>query len=100
MAELEILYWRDIPAQVNARSGRNRVRRQLPERFQEAIDDAAMAGDLTGTDDYLEQWRKGAPAACGEDLAAEAEVAARRLEADYPDARLAALIAAAGREPG
>src|SRR3546814_6739846 len=66
-------------------------------RFEKAIDRAAMRAKLTGTDAYLEHWRRGAPAPCGEDLDAEAATAARRLESDYDDARLTALVAAGGQ---
>jgi len=68
MASLTILYWRDIPAQVIAKAGRKTAKRQLPERFEQAIDRAAMRAKLTGTDAYLEQWRKSEPRPCADDL--------------------------------
>jgi hypothetical protein len=98
MAQLTIVYWRDIPAQVIAKAGRKNAKVQLTERFEKAIDRAAMRAKLTGTDAYLEHWRRGAPAECGDDLEAEASAAARRLENDYDDARLAALVAAGGQD--
>jgi hypothetical protein len=55
--EYQIVYWRDIPAQIKVRSGRDRLGRELPERFQKAIDWAAMASNATSTDAYLEEWR-------------------------------------------
>jgi hypothetical protein len=97
MAQVTILYWRDIPAQVIAKAGRKNAKVQLSERFEKAIDRAAMRAKLTGTDAYLEQWRRGQPADCGDDLEAEVGAAARRLEQDYDDARLAALVAAGGQ---
>jgi hypothetical protein len=99
MGQLVILYWRDIPSQVIARSGRTNEKRMLPDRFQEAIDMAAMRSGASGTDDYLADWRRTEPAACGEDLAAEAERAASALEAGFGSDRLKALIANGGREP-
>lgn len=61
MTRLEILYWYDIPVQVRAGSRRDRVSVELPPRFQEAVDSAAMAAGLTGTDGYLAgfNWRDG-----------------------------------------
>lgn len=100
MAEQVIVYWRDIPAQVIVKAGRKTARRQLPERFEQAIDRAAMRAGLTGTDAYLEQWRRAAPEPCGDDLEAEADSAAARLEADYPPERLRELVAAGGRAEG
>ena len=38
MAELTVVYWRDIPAQVIAKAGRKTAKRQLGDRFQDAID--------------------------------------------------------------
>jgi hypothetical protein len=97
MAEKVIVYWRDIPAQVIVKAGRKAAKRQLPERFEQAIDRAAMRAQLTGTDAYLEQWRRAAPAPCGEDLEAEADAEAARLESDYPPERLRELVAKGGR---
>lgn len=58
MTRYQILYWKDIPAQVKAAddSGK-RVSRTLPDRFQAMIDQIAMKEGLAGTDDYLNQWR-------------------------------------------
>lgn len=97
MAELIVLYWRDIPAQVIVKAGREQAKRRLSARFQEAIDQAAMRARLTGTDAYLDQWRRAAPVACSDDLEAEADAAAARLEADHDSRRLAALVASFGR---
>lgn len=99
MAQLTIVFWRDIPAQVIAKAGRKSAKVQLSERFEKAIDRAAMRAKLTGTDAYLEHWRRSAPADCGDDLEAEVQAAARRLEADYDEPRLAALVAAGGEAP-
>lgn len=100
MAQLTILYWRDIPSQVVVKAGRNNAKRILADRFQEAIDVAAMQSKSHETDDYLAEWRKGEPTECGDDLEAEAAAAAAEIEATYDDAKLKALIAKAGREEG
>ena len=99
MAQLTIVYWRDIPAQVIVKVGRQAAKRQLSERFEKAIDRAAMKAKLRDTDSYLAEWRRAAPVACGEDLEAEAQATAERLERDYPEDRLAGLVAAGGVEP-
>lgn len=99
MARLTIVYWRDIPAQVIVKAGRQAAKRQLSPRFESAIDRAAMKARLRDTDSYLAEWRRAAPVACGEDLEAEAQAAAEGLERDYPEARLAELVAAGGLEP-
>ncbi|HEY9539704.1 MAG TPA: virulence factor, partial [Kiloniellaceae bacterium] len=53
MAQVIVVYWRDIPAQVIAKAGRKTAKVQLSERFEKAIDRAAMRAKLTGTDAYL-----------------------------------------------
>ena len=50
-----IIYWRDIPAQVVAGSGRQANRLMLSERFQEAIDRAATRAGLIDSDDYMKE---------------------------------------------
>ena len=97
MAEKIVVYWRDIPAQVIVKAGRKSAKRQLTERFEQAIDRAAMRAGLTGTDAYLEQWRRAEPAPCGEDLEAEATAAAAALEAEFTAERLRELVANGGR---
>jgi hypothetical protein len=99
MARLTIVYWRDIPAQVIVKAGRNNAKRQLSERFEKAIDRAAMRAQLRDTDSYLSEWRRAEPVDCGDDLEAEAEAAAQRLESEYDEDRLRALVSAGGLEP-
>lgn len=94
--ELTVIWWRDIPAQVMARSGRTSARVQLTDRFQEAIDLAATRVGLIGTDDYLAEWhRETRP--CADDLEAEAAAEAHRLEQAYGDAALEVLIRTGGK---
>jgi hypothetical protein len=99
MAKLTIVYWRDIPAQVIVKAGRQNAKRQLPERFEKAIDRAAMKAKLRDSDSYLAEWRRAAAVDCGDDLEAEAQAAADRLEREFDDERLAALVAAGGQTP-
>lgn len=63
MATYQIMYWHDIPIQVRAGGRRDRVSQELPQRFQVAIDQAAMAAGLTGSDAYIETFRWGEPQA-------------------------------------
>ena len=96
MAKLTVVYWRDIPAQVIVKAGRQSAKRQLSERFEKAIDRAAMRAKLRDTDSYLNEWRRAAPVDCGDDLESEAEAAAQRLETEFDDAHLSALVASGG----
>jgi len=98
MGSLTIIYWRDIPSQVIAKAGRKTAKRELPERFIKAIDAAAMRAGAESTDAYLADWRRAEAGPCGDDLEAEAEAAAAKLDADYDLHRLAALSKQEGRE--
>ncbi|MGI9336329.1 MAG: virulence factor, partial [Gammaproteobacteria bacterium] len=75
MAKLITVYWRDIPAQVIAKRGRETAKAKLAARFQEAIDRAAMRAGKGSSDKYLEDWRRGA-AKCGGDLGGVGRAAA------------------------
>src|SRR5258708_33619450 len=96
MAQLTIVYWHDIPAQVIVKAGRQSAKRALSPRFQEAIDRAAMRSGAHGTDAYLAAWRRAAPAQCGDGIESEAEDAAPRIEGQFDEARLAELLKAGG----
>lgn len=56
--QVTIIYWRDIPSQIVSGSGRKKSKLMLPERFQEAIDMAAMRDKAHDSDAYLDGWRK------------------------------------------
>ncbi|MAM61247.1 virulence factor [Maritimibacter sp. UBA3975] len=97
MAQVTIVYWRDIPAQVIVGRGRAAAKRPLTERFEQAIDRAAMGAGLAGTDDYLAEWRREGPVEVEGEPQAVAEAEAARLEAEYDKDRLKALISNGGR---
>lgn len=97
MAQVVIVYWRDIPAQVIVGKGRRGVKIQLTERFEQAIDRAAMKSGAASTDAYLADWRKADPVeVAGEDADVAASEAAR-LEVEYDKDRLMTLINNDGR---
>ncbi|MBT3602208.1 MAG: hypothetical protein HOE48_16955 [Candidatus Latescibacteria bacterium] len=57
MAVYQVLYWKDIPAQIRVYDGKRPKGYEMPEWFQKEIDRVAMAEGLTGTDDYLDAWQ-------------------------------------------
>lgn len=99
MPDVTIVYWRDIPAQVIVGKGRRGSKRQLEERFEQAIDRAAMKVNARDADAYLAEWRKAAPYQVDGDPDDIAEAEALRLEAEYDAARIKALIANDGHAP-
>ena len=68
-------------------------KRQLEERFEQAIDRAAMKVNAKDSDAYLAEWRKAAPFAVEGDPSEIAEAEAVRLETEYDQDRIKALIA-------
>jgi len=93
MADVTIVYWRDMPAQVIVGRGRRGVKRPLPERFEQAIDRAAMKSGAAESDDYMAGFRKADPVPVdGNDEEAAATMVAR-IDTDYDQERIKTLIA-------
>lgn len=93
MANLTIVYWRDIPAQVIVGKGRRAHKIQLSERFEQAIDRAAMKVGAKDADAYLAEWRKSAPVSVEGDDQNVAIATAARLEEEYDQDTIKKLIA-------
>lgn len=98
MPQLTVVYWRDIPAQVIAGSGRRAAKVPLSERFEQAIDRAAMVSGAAETDAYLTEWRKVPEAEIAGDGATAAADRAAELEAAWPAERLRTVALAGGLE--
>ena len=92
---LVTIYWRDIPAQVNGQSGRDRHQVVLSGKFQRAIDRAKRKADIYTAEQDIAQWRR-VSATCDDDYAAAAEVEASRLELEYSRPYLGRLAFAGG----
>jgi Virulence factor len=100
MPSLTIISWRDIPAQVVVKRGRETAKVQLSARFQEAVDRAAMRAGKGTSDAYLAEWKRSEARPCGEDIQAEAAAEAGRIEARFSDEDLETLIRAKGLAAG
>ena len=92
MPDVTIVYWRDIPAQVIVGKGRRGAKAPLHERFEQAIDRAAMKTGAAGTDAYLAEWRKAAPYKVEGEQGEIALSEATKIETEYDQTRLKALI--------
>ncbi len=93
MVDVTIVYWRDIPAQVIVGKGRSGAKKQLPERFEQAIDRAAMKIGAGDSDAYLAEWRKAAPYQLDGEPADVVAAEAARIDAEYDRDRIKTLIA-------
>jgi hypothetical protein len=96
MATLTIISWRDIPAQVVGKRGRETAKVQLSARFQEAVDRAAMRAGRGSSDAYLADWKRSEPRACGDDIRSAVAQVAADIESRYSDEDLERLIKSKG----
>ncbi|NIM69208.1 MAG: hypothetical protein GTN86_10400 [Xanthomonadales bacterium] len=94
--KLTSIYWRDIPAQVVGKQGRQRCKQELEPRFQQAIDRAAMRAGRGSSAAYLEDWRRETELLEG-DLEQLVRERARALERRFPPAELERVVKAGGR---
>ena len=85
MAFYQILSWQDIPSQIKAWDNFDEVRVELSQKFVAKIDQVAQSEGLTGTDDFLDQWkwgdeleREGTPADVAEAVRTELEASFKR----------------------
>ena len=95
--ELVVIYWRDIPAQVNAQEGRDRHQVVLSGKFQRAIDRAKRKANIYTAEEDVAQWRRESRVIEG-DLAGEAKAAASAIEHEYRRERLGLLAYYGGWE--
>jgi Virulence factor len=97
-AQIIIISWRDIPAQVNAQKGREREQYVLSAKFQRSIDRAKRKGKVYTAHEDIAQWKRESRP-CTDDLRAEMMAEAQRLEEMYSREHLGRLGFAGGWEP-
>jgi Virulence factor len=95
--QVVVIMWRDIPAQVNAQAGRQRVQVPLSDKFERAIDMAKRKGKIFTAHEDVAQWHR-LTLPCGADLAAGASAEAARLEVEFPKERLGKIAFRGGWE--
>lgn len=84
--------WRELPSMVAVRAGDEQVKAQLADRFQEAIDEAAMRLGDTGADDYLAGWERTPWTAADGSPTEVLERVVAQLEAEWPAERATAYL--------
>lgn len=89
------IYWRDIPAQVNGQSGRDRHQVVLSNKFQRAIDRAKRKAKIYTAEEDIAQWRR-ETSPCDGDVAVAADAEATRLEREISREYLGRLAYAGG----
>ena len=97
-AQIIVISWRNIPAQVNAQKGRDRSQVILPAKFQRAIDRAKRKAHIYTAQEDIAQWNR-VSRPCTDDLAMEAAAEAGRIEVQYSINHLGRLGFLGGWEP-
>ena len=93
--KLTTIFWRDIPAQVIGQQGRKRHKQVLSTRFAVAIDRAAMRAGRGSSQAYMDDWRRESHP-CEGHLKQTVSEEVARLEAQFPEALLEAVVKAGG----
>ena len=75
---------------------RKQVKHQLSDRFQKAIDKAAMISNVSESDNYLAEWRRGLNTECGNNLELELEKFSHKIESEYTNEFLNTLVRSGG----
>lgn len=87
MSKYRVFYWKEIPASIVVEGDGRTIKKQLSQKVQNKIDAYAMAVNLTSTEDYSAQYkrgswieREGSPEEVAEALLAELEAEAAKVE--------------------
>jgi hypothetical protein len=92
VAEYQITYWREIPSMVVARDDSDTFKVALANRFQEAIDEAAMRLGESDADAYMNGWNRSEWTQSEGNVSDIAERVSRELEENLNEEKLNALL--------
>jgi len=95
VAQLKVVYWRDIPGRIVIRDGRRSTRLRLSARFMKAIERAAYRLKKKQQDALFEPWHDVAKPRDG-DIQQQAQALVRQIEEQYTEEVLETLIRASG----
>jgi hypothetical protein len=95
VAQLRVIYWRDIPGRVVIREGRRSTRLNLSARFMHAIERAAYRLKKKQEDAMFEPWHDIDQSIDG-DVRLQARSLVAQLEKEYTQEVLETLIRASG----
>ena len=98
MATYQLMCWQEIPTAVEAREEGGVHKVQLSLRFQELVDLMAMKQGLSGSDAFMDHWRKSARQERSGSAAEVAIAVAAEIEADFDRIRMEALAASRERK--
>jgi hypothetical protein len=93
MIEYQITYWQDIPSMIVFKDESDTTKSILSNRFQEAIDEAAMRIGAVDSDAYLAGWKKGDWIKQEGSISEVSEKIVNELEEKYPQEKLLEILA-------
>jgi len=93
MIEYQITYWQQIPSMVVFKNESETTKSILANRFQEAIDEAAMRIGAVDSDAYLAGWNKGEWIKQEGNLSEVSEKIVSELEEQYPQEKILEILA-------
>ena len=59
MAKVRVMYWKEIPVQVQTEDESGQVSKPLDGRFQQGVDAVSMFDGSSGSDEYMDAWEWG-----------------------------------------
>lgn len=98
VTKVQLIYWRDIPAQVRVKNGRFRMSKLLSPRFQKTIHRAAFRAKAINGSAYTDSWRSVTLQLDENDAETAVNQIAAKIEAVYTDERLDRLARSKGIE--
>jgi hypothetical protein len=102
MAKLRVMYWKEVPVQVQGEDDSGPVSVPLDDRFQKGVDAISMLDGSAGSDEYMDAWSWGEYREMDGGARAAAEAAAEQINRDFPRdfvARVRALQSSGHRDP-
>ena len=84
MASVRILYWKEIPVQIETHDETEKISTPLDPKFQEAVDTIAMFDKSYGTDEYLDAWEWGNSYELKGSAKKVSETVAKKYNSEFP----------------
>jgi hypothetical protein len=84
MAKVRVMYWKEIPVQVQGVDESGPISIPLDDRFQKGVDAISMLDGSAGGDEYMEAWDWGVSLEVAGGAKEAAEATAERLNRDFP----------------
>ena len=84
MVRVRLMYWKEVPLQVQAEDESGKLSQPLDNRFQEGADAISMFDGSSGSDDYMNGFRWGPYTEVDETLDIAASTLAKCFNTNFP----------------